>query len=74
MVKRCWVIERTLGWIMRQRRLARGYESLPGNSASMIYIAMIDNLAKRVTGETTPTWRDTYPALLAKYMNQTPSE
>jgi transposase len=58
-VKRRWVVERTIGWIMQHRRLARDYEALPGNSASMITIAMIDNLTKRVTGETTPTWRDT---------------
>jgi transposase len=57
-VKRRWVIERTLGWIMLHRRLARDYETLPTNSASMIHIAMIDNLTKRITDETTPTWRD----------------
>lgn len=57
-VKRRWVVERTLGWIMLHRRLARDYEALPDNSASMIRIAMIDNLTKRVTDETTPTWRD----------------
>jgi len=56
-VKRRWVVERTLGWIMQHRRLARDYEALPDNSASMITIAMIDNLTKRLTGETTPTWR-----------------
>ena len=39
-------------------QLARDYEALPGNSASMITIAMIDNLARRLTDETTPTWRD----------------
>lgn len=59
LVKRRWVVERTYGWIMQHRRLARDYETLPGNSASMIRIAMIDNLARRATGETTPTWRDT---------------
>jgi transposase len=58
-VKRRWVVERTLGWLMHHRRLARDYEARPDNSASMITIAMIDNLAKRVTAETTPTWRDT---------------
>jgi DUF1009 family protein len=58
-VKRRWVVERTLGWIMLHRRLARDYEALPDNSASMIRIAMIDNLLKRITDETTPTWRDT---------------
>nr|WP_247663137.1 transposase [Micromonospora sp. U21] len=57
-VKRRWVIERTLGWIMLHRRLARDYNALPDNPASMIHIAMIDNLTKRVTDETTPTWRD----------------
>jgi len=56
-VKRRWVVERTLGWVMLHRRLARDYETHPTNSASMIRIAMIDNLAKRVTDETTITWR-----------------
>jgi transposase len=58
-VKRRWVVERTLGWLMHHRRLVRDYEARPDNSASMITIAMIDNLAKRLTAETTPTWRDT---------------
>ncbi len=58
-VKRRWVVERTLGWLMHHRRLVRDYETRPDNSASMITIAMIDNLAKRLTAETTPTWRDT---------------
>ncbi len=53
------VVERTLGWLMHHRRLARDYEARPDHSASMITIAMIDNLAKRLTAETTPTWRDT---------------
>ena len=51
--------ERTIGWLMRHRRLACDYEALPATSATMIRIAMIDNLAKRITGESTPTWRDT---------------
>jgi transposase len=57
-VKRRWVVERRIGWIMQHRRLARDYEALPNDSASMIHLAMIDNLAKRATGESTPTWRD----------------
>ena len=56
-VKRRWVVERTLGWLMHHRRLVRDYEARPDNSASMITLAMIDNLAKRLTAETTPTWR-----------------
>jgi transposase len=57
-VKRRWV-ERTFGWLMMHRRLARDYEKYPGSSRAMIYLAMIDNTAKRITGETTPTWRNT---------------
>ncbi len=59
-VKRRWIIERTLGWLMLHRRLARDYETLPVSSESMIHIAMIDNVAKRITDETTPIWRGTY--------------
>jgi transposase len=57
-VKRRWIVERTIGWLMHHRRLVRDYETRPDNSASMITIAMIDNLARRLTDETTPTWRD----------------
>ncbi|MEU1287762.1 IS5 family transposase [Kitasatospora sp. NPDC005856] len=59
-VKRRWVVERSLGWIMQRRRLARDYETLPASSEAMIHIASIDNLTKRITDETTPTWRGTY--------------
>ncbi|UKZ03780.1 transposase (plasmid) [Streptomyces viridifaciens] len=59
-VKRRWVVERSLGWIMQRRRLARDYETLPTSSEAMIHIASIDNLTKRITDETTPTWRGTY--------------
>ncbi|MFF0747488.1 IS5 family transposase [Streptomyces sp. NPDC004111] len=59
-VKRRWVVERSLGWLMLHRRLARDYEALPASSEAMIHIASIDNLAKRITDETTPTWRGTY--------------
>lgn len=58
-IKRRWVVERTIGWLMQHRRLARDYETLPETSATMIRIAMIDNLTRRAANETTPTWRDT---------------
>jgi transposase len=58
-IKRRWVVERTIGWLMQHRRLARDYETLPETSATMVHIAMIDNLTKRAADETTPTWRDT---------------
>jgi transposase len=56
---RRWVAERTLGWLMLHRRLARDYEALPARSEAMIHVAMIDLMARRLTGESTPTWRDT---------------
>ncbi|GAA0420870.1 hypothetical protein GCM10010160_55950 [Acrocarpospora corrugata] len=31
-VKRRWVIERSLGWLMLHRRLSRDYETLPASS------------------------------------------
>ncbi len=54
---RRWCVERTLGWLMLNRRLARDYEALPARSTAMIYIAMIALMARRLTKESTPTWR-----------------
>ena len=45
---------------MMHRRLARAYETLAASSEAMIHIASVDNLARRITDETTPTWRGTY--------------
>ena len=56
-IKRRWVVERTIGWLMFHRRLARDYETLNESSEAMIQIAMIDNVSKRITDEATPTWR-----------------
>ncbi|MEV0912504.1 transposase [Streptomyces hokutonensis] len=58
--KRRWVVERSIGWIMMHRRLARDYETLTASPEAMIHIASMDNLTKRITDETTPTWRGTY--------------
>ena len=38
---RRWVVERTFGWFMRQRRLVRDYETTETSAAAFIYIAMI---------------------------------
>lgn len=55
---RRWAVERTFGWWVLHRRLVRDYETLPERSATMIHWAMIDNMSRRLTGESTPTWRD----------------
>jgi putative transposase len=43
-----WVVERTFGWLVRQRRLARDYERLPETSEAFIYIAMIRLMVRRL--------------------------
>ncbi|MFF3277553.1 IS5 family transposase [Streptomyces chrestomyceticus] len=53
-----WAVERTYGWLMHHRRLARDYETLPARSEAMIHLAMADLMARRLTGESTISWRD----------------
>ncbi len=48
LVKRRWVVERTLGWLNKQRRLSKDYEVLTRNSESMVYLAMISIMTKRI--------------------------
>jgi transposase len=55
---RRWVVERTFGWLVRNRRLARDYERLTGHSEAMIKIAMIRLMAARLAGHRT-TWAST---------------
>jgi transposase len=38
---RRWVVERTFGWLMRQRRLVRDYETTVTSAEAWIYLAMI---------------------------------
>jgi transposase len=57
-----WAVERTFGWLMLHRRLARDYETNPQRSRAMIHWAMIDIMSRRLTGESTPSWRDDRPA------------
>lgn len=56
-----WAVERTYGWLMLHRRLARDYETLPSRSEAVIHIAMSDLMARRLTGENTISWRDQTP-------------
>jgi transposase len=52
-----WVIERTFGWLMQHRCLARDYEALPKRSRAMIHWAMANKMSRELTGESAPTWR-----------------
>lgn len=57
-IPRCWVVERTFGWLMHHRRLARDYETHPHRSEAMIKVAMVDLISRRLTRESTPNWLD----------------
>ena len=50
--------ERTYGRLMLNRRLARDAETRPHHSEPMIHLAMSDLMARRLTGESTISWRD----------------
>ncbi len=43
-----WVVERTLGWISRNRRMAKDFETLTDNATTYIYVAMIMLMTRRL--------------------------
>jgi putative transposase len=45
---RRWVVERTIGWLMRYRRLSKDYERYTEYSESMIYLASIHIMLKKL--------------------------
>lgn len=46
---RRWVVERTFAWLNHHRRLSKDYEGLPSSSETMIQIAMIRIMLRRLT-------------------------
>ena len=45
---RRWVVERTFGWLGRYRRLNRDYERQAETGETMVYLAMIRLMLKRL--------------------------
>lgn len=45
---RRWVVERTLGWLGRYRRLSKDYEELPASEEVIVLIAMINLMVHRL--------------------------
>ena len=43
-----WIVERTLAWISRNRRLARDFENLARTARALIYLAMIKLMLRRL--------------------------
>jgi len=44
-----WIVERTFGWLDNYRGLAKDYEYSTKSSESMIYLAMLHLMLKRLT-------------------------
>jgi putative transposase len=61
---RRWVVERTLAWIGRNRRMSKDYEYLPRSSESMVQLTMIRLMLKRLARATDST-RETLQRLRA---------
>jgi putative transposase len=47
----CWIVERTFGWLNKNRRLSKDYECHPETSEALIHIAMIRIMARRLASE-----------------------
>ena len=43
-----WIVERTLGWLVKNRRLRCDYEQLTSTSETLIYVAMIRLMLRRL--------------------------
>src|SRR5260370_21857724 len=48
-IRRRWVVERTFGWLMRYRRLARDYERTISHHEAMVYWATVLIMTKQLT-------------------------
>ena len=44
-----WIVERTLAWLCKYRRLHRDYEFLPATSEAMIKWAMVHQMLGKLT-------------------------
>ena len=47
---RRWIVERTLAWLGKNRRLSKDYELITTSSLSMIYLAMVRLMLRRIMG------------------------
>ena len=47
-VRKRWIVERTLSWLGKFRRLSKDYEFSPQSSESMVYLAMINVMLRRL--------------------------
>jgi putative transposase len=50
---RRWVIERTIAWILRNRRMSRDFEFLAQTTEALVCVAMIRLMVRRLAKEAT---------------------
>lgn len=43
-----WIVERTLGWLGRYRRLSKDYEATTASSEAMVHLSMINLMVHRL--------------------------
>ena len=43
-----WIVERTLGWLNRSRRLSKNFERLTASSEALVYLAMLPLMCRRL--------------------------
>jgi transposase len=48
---RRWIVERTIAWIGRNRRMSKDYEFLPATSEAWVYLSMVRLMLKRLAHE-----------------------
>jgi putative transposase len=49
-----WIVERTFAWLGKYRRLSRDYEAKTETSATLIYLAMIHLMVRRLCADPLP--------------------
>jgi putative transposase len=54
-IPRRWVVERSLAWLGRNRRLSKDYERLPSTEEALVYLASIRLLLRRLAKRSTYT-------------------
>ena len=52
---RRWVVERTLAWLGRYRRLSKDYEALPETGEALVYAAMCHLMVRRLARKSPST-------------------
>jgi transposase len=70
---RRWVIERSFGWLVKQRRLTRDHEKNPRHHEAFVYLAFIGVMTRRLTTSAVPSRRNQAKAHAARLAAQTPN-